>query len=113
MDGAAWLRAKWIEPDERPDAPKVQRPAHHLVGTFRAESVVTATLYATAHGIYEAFGTGVRVGDAALTPGFTAYRHRLQVQRYDVTSLLQCGENAWSFLLSDGWWRGQNHMFRF
>ena len=32
-----------------------------------------ARLYITAHGIYEAFLNGVRVGDAELTPGYTQY----------------------------------------
>ena len=109
---ATWT-ARWIEPEDATDAPKVQRPAYHVVGTFDVASVRSATLYATAHGIYEAFVCGERVGDAELTPGFTAYRQRLQVQCYDVTSLVRSGENAWGFLLSDGWWRGQNHMFRF
>ena len=46
---------------------------------------LSARLYATAHGIYEAFVNGRRVGDAELTPGFTEYRDRLQVQTYDIT----------------------------
>ena len=108
----AWT-ATWIEPVEDSDVRRVQRPAYHLAGTFDTPPVREATLYATAHGLYEAFVNGQRVGDEELTPGFTAYRRRLQVQRYDVTSLLRSGENAWGFLLSDGWWRGQNHLFRF
>ena len=107
------MLAQWIEPDPEPARRKVQRPAYHLVGTFDATSVRSATLHVTAHGVYEAFVNGERVGNDELTPGFTAYRHRLQVQRFDVTSLVRGGENAWGFLVSDGWWRGQNHMFRF
>jgi alpha-L-rhamnosidase len=71
-----------------------------------------ARLHATAHGLYEAFVNGVRVGDLELTPGFTAYRSRLQVQTYDVTDLLAGGENIVGALLSDGWWRGQNSVAR-
>jgi alpha-L-rhamnosidase len=68
---------------------------------------VRARLYATAHGLYEAFLNGVRVGDAELTPGFTEYRERLQVQAYDITALLRPGRNALGAILSDGWFRGQ------
>ena len=50
---------------------------------------------------------GTRVGDAELTPGFTEYRDRLQVQTYDVTSLVRPGVNALGAILSDGWYRGQ------
>ena len=46
-----------------------------------------ARLHATAQGIYEAFLNGERVGDAELTPGFTQYDARLQVQTYDVTGV--------------------------
>ena len=66
-----------------------------------------ARLYATAHGIYEAFVNGRRVGDAELTPGFTEYRERLQVQTYDIGELLRPGANAIGAILSDGWYRGQ------
>jgi hypothetical protein len=48
---------------------------------------VSARVYATAHGIYELFVNGVRVGDHELTPGFTAYRTRLAVQIFAPTAL--------------------------
>jgi alpha-L-rhamnosidase len=51
---------------------------------------------------------GERVGDAELTPGWTAYRSRLQVQSFTVTDLVVPGDNVVGALLSDGWWRGQN-----
>jgi alpha-L-rhamnosidase len=113
MSSPARWTAAWIEPDQGPAVREVQRPVHHLAATFPTTSVVSATLHATAHGLYEAFVNGERVGDAELTPGFTAYRRRLQVQSYDVTTMVRRGDNAWGFLLSDGWWRGQNHLFRF
>src|SRR6185295_4356693 len=66
-----------------------------------------ARLYATAHGLYELFLNGVRVGDFELTPGFTSYRRRLQVQTFDVGDLLRPGTNELRALVSDGWFRGQ------
>jgi alpha-L-rhamnosidase len=72
-----------------------------------ASAPVRARLYATAHGIYEAFVNGRRAGDGELTPGYTEYRDRLQVQSYDVTDLLRPGRNAIGAILSDGWFRGQ------
>ncbi len=44
--------------------------------------------------MYEAQINGKRVGDAYLTPGWTSYNKRLQYQVYDVTGLLQQGNNA-------------------
>ncbi|WP_314220444.1 family 78 glycoside hydrolase catalytic domain [Streptomyces zaehneri] len=88
--------------------PAGHRPAPLLRTAFTAGSPVRrARLYATAQGLYEVFLNGERVGDAELTPGFTQYDVRLQVQAYDVTALLREGENALGAVLSDGWFRGQ------
>lgn len=112
LDPAQWT-AEWIEPLEAPDAPDRQRPAYLLAGECALpDDIEAAALHATAHGIYEVFVNGARVGDAELTPGFTAYRRRLQVQSWEVTALLRPGVNALGALLSDGWWRGQNGVAR-
>lgn len=109
---SAW-QARWIEPAEAEPAPAGHRPAHLLRHTFSLDKPVRrARLYATAHGVYEAFLNGRRVGDTELTPGFTAYRSRLQVQTYDVTDLLTDGDNALGAVLSDGWFRGRHGFAR-
>ncbi len=107
--GTADWSARWIAPVEGEPAPPGMRPAMLMRGEFElvGQSVLAARLYATAHGIYEAFINGRRVGDAELTPGFTEYRDRLQVQTYDVTDLLRTGRNAIGAITSDGWYRGQ------
>lgn len=107
-------RAQWIEPGEPPGDDRVfRRPVYHLAAEFPvAEPVVSATLHATAHGIYEPFVNGARVGDIELLPGFTAYRKRLQVHTFDVTDLVVEGPNVVGALLSDGWWRGQHSSAR-
>ncbi len=64
--------------------------------------VKRATVQATAMGIYAFFLNGKRVGEGVLTPGWTSYRHRVQVQGYDVTQLL-AAENTLSFGLGLGW----------
>src|ERR1035437_3121544 len=65
-----------------------------------------AIVYATALGVYELHVNGRRVGDHVLAPEFTDYRTRTQYQAYDVTSLLQPGENVIAALLGDGWYAG-------
>ncbi len=101
--------APWIEPHEPVVAPPGERPAHQLRHEFTlAGPVATATAWATAHGIYELFVNGTRVGDLELTPGFTAYRKRLQVEPFAVGSLLRPGLNSVEFLVSDGWFRGRH-----
>ena len=94
--------AQWIEPAEG------KRSAHALRHEFRLDQPArTGRLYATAYGIYECFVNGQRVGDVELAPGFSSYPTRLQVQAYDVTDLLRAGDNTWTVVLTDGWFRGR------
>jgi alpha-L-rhamnosidase len=110
---AADWQAEWIIPGESPDGPPGERPATLLRWEFEvAAPIVSARLYATAHGIYEGFLNGERIGDAELAPGFTQYRTRLQVQTYDITAAVQPGRNALGVILADGWYRGLIGYFR-
>lgn len=100
--------ADWIEPFERELAPSGARPAYVLANTFDVnDPAASARLYATAHGIYETFLNGERIGDRELTPGYTSYWANLHVQTYDVTGMLQRTGNVWEVVLSDGWYRGR------
>lgn len=105
--------AQWVRPAEDVVPPAGHRPAYLLRRGFSLGGPVgSARAYVTAQGVYELFVNGSRVGDAELTPGFTDYRTRLQVQTFDVGSLLRNGQNAVGAVLSDGWFRGVNGMFR-
>ncbi|MFJ5958837.1 family 78 glycoside hydrolase catalytic domain [Paenarthrobacter sp. NPDC092416] len=101
--------ASWISPAEEQPREPGHRPAYWLRGSFTwtpADGV--ATVHATAHGVYELFVNSKRVGEEELTPGFTSYRKRLQVQEWDITEHLVSGMNVVSVLLSDGWFRGRH-----
>jgi alpha-L-rhamnosidase len=65
-----------------------------------------ARLYITALGIYDAFLNGERVGSEWLAPGWTDYDVRVQYQTYDVTDMLQQGDNLLGVRLGDGWYTG-------
>ena len=105
LDHANW-QADWITPDWDEDTTQPQ-PTPLLRTTFTLDGeVATARLYATSLGLYELHLNGQRVGDGLLTPGWTSYKKRIQYQTYDVTDLLQPGENALGALLGDGWFRG-------
>ena len=72
---------------------------------FATEKAIDkAELKITALGVYEAEINGHRVGDFVLAPGWTSYDHRLQVQTYDVTALLQ-KENDLRVTVGRGWFR--------
>ncbi|MBB2914356.1 alpha-L-rhamnosidase [Streptosporangium becharense] len=66
-----------------------------------------ARLQVTALGIVEPYLNGTRVGDEVLAPGWTSYRHRLQVSTYDVTHLIRPGANALGAIVGEGWAAGR------
>lgn len=100
-------KAIWIDP-ELPHEEAQRQPSSVLRKRFMAPSVKRARLYITCHGLYEAKLNGKRVGNFVLAPGADDYRVRLQYQTYDVTDLLQPGENEITVTLGDGWYRGNN-----
>jgi alpha-L-rhamnosidase len=104
LQEADWT-AKWIEPGFQEDEKLRPSPLFRKVFISK-KKIQSATAYITAHGLYEAHINGTKVGDAFLTPGWTAYQKRLQYQAYDVTNLMQSGKNAIAVALGSGWYRG-------
>jgi alpha-L-rhamnosidase len=97
-------KASWIEPALKEEP---SQPSPLMRTTFSAKkAIASATLFVTAHGLYEAQLNGQRVGQAYLTPGWTSYNKRLQYQAYDVTGMIKPGKNAIGALLGSGWYRG-------
>ena len=104
---ATEFQAQWIGPGDTEDS--VRRPSPYFRKKFSVppgKKIRSATAYITAHGMYEAYLNGQRIGDAYLTPGWTSYDQRLQYQTYDVTNQLQAGDNALGAVLGSGWYRG-------
>lgn len=99
-------QAKWIEPECDVDF-TARKPAPYLRKCFNVKKgLKCATVYCTAHGLYELWFNGNCPTEDKFKPGFTSYYHRIQYQRYDITTLLHEGENIWAVVLGDGWWRG-------
>ena len=96
--------ARWINPELECD-PAVHKPASYLRKTFTAPAGEKARLYITAHGLYETYLNGERVGDFVLAPGAGTYDKKLPYQTYDVTDLVREGENEVLVILGDGWYR--------
>ncbi len=96
-------KAAWIVPGFEEDSLRASPLFRKAFNS--AKKIKSATAYITAHGLYEAQINGKRVGDAYLTPGWTSYNKRLQYQAYDVTNLLQEGDNAIGVELGNGWYR--------
>ena len=88
-------------------------PSHGALTMLRTQFATTdgkqiakAKLYATAMGSYELFINGQRMGENWFTPGDSQYRETMGYHAYDVTSLLQNGQNAIGAQLSPGWFTG-------
>ena len=119
LDPASW-RAVWITADRSRERhtpaastgrfdpiARALTPVPYLRREFHvSQHVVSARLYVTACGLYEARLNGSRVGDAVLTPGWTDYAQRIQYQTYDVTGMVHEGANVLGALLADGWYSG-------
>lgn len=76
---------------------------------FAAESkeIESARAYVSAQGTYEMYINGEKVGDALFNPGNEEYSTYMPYQVYDVTDMLQAGENAIGLQLGQGWWSGE------
>jgi len=99
-------KASWIEPQTIPDA-KAGEPCPLIRKTFKLKKEIrSARLYITAHGLYQLEVNGETPNDWLFAPGWTSYNKHLQYQTYDLTSLLQKGENAIGIILGNGWYRG-------
>jgi len=121
QDGRAspWSKTAWFEteldpergwhgtwiggPLEQVSVPYLRRSFWLDEGGVGPGEAASARLYVTALGLYEARLNGQRVGEAALTPGWTDYNRRVQYQTYDVTDMLVPGENVLAVVLADGW----------
>lgn len=105
LENTDW-EAKWITGNY-----KVKKSERYPVDCFRKQLSVTgvvmsARLYITACGLYEARLDGEKIGNFCLAPGHTDYRKRVQYQTYDVTKLLSVGNHTMTVQLADGWYRG-------
>ena len=71
---------------------------------FKIFSFENAELKITALGLYKVEINSQRVSDHYMTPGFTSYNKMVQLQRYDISSLLKEGMNHISITVNAGWY---------
>ncbi len=83
-------------------APYLRSPVWRLDAPVRS-----AWLTVTALGLFEAEINGQPVSDDLFAPGWTDYRRRVLVRRYEVSALLREGENRLGAILGDGWYSGR------
>jgi len=87
--------------------PEEPSPSPLIRKEFNLRKPVTqALIYATCRGFYELSLNGRKIGESILTPRWTDYNKRIQYQTYDVTNMLQKGDNCIGAILGDGWYSG-------
>ena len=94
---AQWIRAPFC---------KDVHPILSRRFTLPARSV-RGRAYVVGLGLYELYLNGRKVGDEVLTPFYNDYNLWIQYQTYDVTDLLQAGENVLEAWLGNGWYKGR------
>ena len=70
------------------------------------KAIRRARLYASALGLYDFFINGQPVSDSVFQPDWDDYHIRVEYQTFDVTRLLQKGDNALGAILAAGWYSG-------
>ena len=70
------------------------------------EDIQSAFIHVSALGLYELHLNGQKVGEDALTPGWTSYHNHLLYQTYNLTSHLEKGENVIGAIAGAGWYKG-------
>jgi alpha-L-rhamnosidase len=104
MDQKNW-KGIWIS-----DTRDVQLKAapYFRKGFALSKPIRSARAYIAAAGLYELSINGQKAGNHRLDPMFTRYDRRNLYVTYDVTALLQNGENAVGVLLGNGWYNHQS-----
>jgi len=69
--------------------------------------IISARLYITAKGVYEAFINGEKVGTDVMSPGWTPVTKSISTLTYDVTNLLDEGQNTIGAVVAEGWHSGR------
>ncbi len=105
VPGSAGVPPLWYENTRRP-------PAVYLRHEFNlGKPVKKAVLHSSSFGLFDPHVNGARVTEDRFKPGWTDYRKRVSYLSYDVTAMLQEGENALACELADGWYRGNVAIF--
>ncbi|MEY8745710.1 alpha-L-rhamnosidase N-terminal domain-containing protein [Bacillales bacterium AN1005] len=97
----AW-KGTWITPKFNKTIHPILKKSLLLKGT-----VASARVYVCGLGLYEIYINGLKAGNEFLTPNFNNYHKWLQYQTYDVTELLQTGQNEISVRLGNGLYKGR------
>ena len=101
---AGWTESSLRRKKGKPGFGK-QDPATMFRRAFSLKDTpAKARVYATCHGAYHLSVNGQRPDQREFAPEHTVYEKYLCYQTYDVTGLLQKGENVLGMYVGDGWY---------
>ncbi len=92
-----WIAADFQDKERQPLLAK----EFHLSG-----DVASARAYVCGVGLYELEVNGQKAGDEYLLPGYHCYDFHLEYQTFDLTGMLQAGENVIGLSMGPGWYKG-------
>ncbi|WP_435414378.1 family 78 glycoside hydrolase catalytic domain [Polaribacter aestuariivivens] len=106
-------KAKWIGLDTKKE--KVigsqdnilHRPQYLRKDFELSNDVASARLYITAKGVFDVAINGEDVSDDVMPPGYTPYKERIETITYNVTDLIESGQNTIGIEVAAGWHSGR------
>ncbi|MFP4845002.1 family 78 glycoside hydrolase catalytic domain [Winogradskyella sp. PE311] len=112
LNNADW-QANWVGLDTAKDSIRgrenvlIHKPQYLRKGFKLSKDVASARLYITAKGVFDVSINGENVSDDVMSPGFTTYDKRIETLTYDVTDLIESGQNSLGVELASGWYSGR------
>ncbi|GAL72666.1 alfa-L-rhamnosidase [Jejuia pallidilutea] len=106
-------QAKWVGLDTAKDSVRwrgkilIHKPQYLRKGFELSNDVTSARLYITAKGVFDVSVNGENVSDDVMPPGFTTYDKRIETITYDVSDLIESGQNTIGVELASGWHSGR------
>lgn len=121
LNKQGWGKAQWIAYETIPDSMRLAPGAEDINGTgnkalqrmtvpyFRKtfsanKKIKEALAFVTGVGQYEFEVNGKKVGNSFLSPGWTYYDKTILYNTYNITSMLQQGDNAVGMIIGNGFY---------
>ena len=106
-------QAQWISLDTKKEKVigsqdnVIHRPQYLRKGFELSGDVASARLYITAKGVFDVSINGQDVSNDVMPPGYTPYKKRIETITYDVSDLIESGQNTIGVEVASGWHSGR------
>jgi len=112
LNNSDW-KAKWIGLDTKKEKVLgsqdniIHRPQYLRKGFELSGEIASARLYITAKGVFDVSINGQDVSDDVMPPGYTPYKERIETITYDVSDVIESGQNTIGVEVAAGWHSGR------